>query len=749
MYRNEDSGIGNPPPEDETLGRLQNYWKYRLEEPRFELTDEHYKDFEASGITRETTKAARIFSTPNGSHTQSLLNNQSTEICRPAWFAPHFDPGNNCVYVVAKPDIKRSPEHKYEVPYNIKPPSLYFPCDTYARLQNPDTPFIIITEGVKKTLAAWQHEYCCIGLPGVAGWNKPRCKRKLHSDLQRILPSLKKIGRVVICFDSDAAYNENVQAEEKKLAAALKDAGLIVGIGRIPDSANDPSDKLGAKVGLDDLLMREDGPDELRRIIADAFAEPAELPYIGETQALDLARGFLGNEKTPKLAFGYAGAFWEWEPTRGQWTQVEQADLECQIRDHLNTHYSRVVQGNVREVSNQLQSLVKLPRRVRPPMFIGEISEDLQGLEHQCVFAANMILHLPTIRTIVPDPAAQFNTLAVDVHWNPDAPKPQRFLQFLDEAFGKDARESKLLLQEIFGYLLTPDTRRQKIFAFLGPPGCGKGTIVRLLFDLLGEDNADTTSLRSLAGEFGTQTLIGKSLVAINEIRLSERNNMNEAVNLLLSISGEDSLKINRKGLPHVTCKLNARILLSMNQIPVLPDSAGALKRRLVALRFSQSCEKPDGNLQKKFRDELAGILNWAIEGALRLQQQGDFTKLPLDEDEISVEDQLVEAGSPVSVFIHQCCEHGPELKASTTDLYDSWKIWCELNGELAGTKSQFCQKLYAASGLRPYREPRGEGPKRGIEVRGMGLRVSRSAQIPEGSEQIYSIAKRRIGRDI
>ena len=45
-------------------------------------------------------------------------------------------------------------------------------------------------------------------------------------------------------------------------------------------------------------------------------------------------------------------------------------------------------------------------------------------------------------------------------------------------------------LQEIFGYVLTPDTSQQKIGMIVGPKRSGKGLIGRTLRRLVGERNA-------------------------------------------------------------------------------------------------------------------------------------------------------------------------------------------------------------------------------------------------------------------
>jgi putative DNA primase/helicase len=112
-----------------------------------------------------------------------------------------------------------------------------------------------------------------------------------------------------------------------------------------------------------------------------------------------------------------------------------------------------------------------------------------------------------------------FTTDCLPLDYDANAPKPERWLQFLEELWPGDGKdfdmEAESTLQDMFGYLLTPDTRQQKIFLIVGPGRSGKGTIVWALVQLLGGDNC-----------------------AFHTHKIAE---------LLLSISGGDPQTINRK----------------------------------------------------------------------------------------------------------------------------------------------------------------------------------------------------------
>ena len=136
-----------------------------------------------------------------------------------------------------------------------------------------------------------------------------------------------------------------------------------------------------------------------------------------------------------------------------------------------------------------------------------------------------------------------------------NAPRPEAWYRFL-ESLWPDDKQSVATLQEMFGYLLTLDTRQQKIFLLVGPKRSGKGTIARVLTGIVGKGNVAAPTLAGMATNFGLWSLIGKSVAIISDARLSGRADQVAVVERLLSISGEDAITIDRKNLQPLTCRV-------------------------------------------------------------------------------------------------------------------------------------------------------------------------------------------------
>jgi putative DNA primase/helicase len=84
---------------------------------------------------------------------------------------------------------------------------------------------------------------------------------------------------------------------------------------------------------------------------------------------------------------------------------------------------------------------------------------------------------------------AYFSVNALPFAYQPAAVEPREWISFLAQLWPEDQAAIDTL-QEMFGLLLTGDTRHQKAILIVGPMRSGKGTIARVLMKLLGQDNA-------------------------------------------------------------------------------------------------------------------------------------------------------------------------------------------------------------------------------------------------------------------
>jgi putative DNA primase/helicase len=258
-----------------------------------------------------------------------------------------------------------------------------------------------------------------------------------------------------------------------------------------------------------------------------------------------------------------------------------------------------------------------------------------------------------------------------------------------------------------------------KILLLVGPTRAGKGVIARTLTALVGAANVAGPTLSSLGGDFGLAPLLGKPLAIVSDARMSGRGSQ-VVVERLLSISGEDSITVNRKYRDQWTGKLPSRFLVVSNELPQLGDASAAIAGRFVTLMLTTSWYgREDTTLEGRIRDEMTGILNWALDGLERLERLGSFTR-PASTEEAYI--ALQDLSSPTGAFIRDRCELG-HGEVAVDELWAEWKSWAENNGQTVGTKQRLGTNLRAAHAPIKVVQP-GSGDNRARFYRGITLKT-------------------------
>jgi putative DNA primase/helicase len=132
-------------------------------------------------------------------------------------------------------------------------------------------------------------------------------------------------------------------------------------------------------------------------------------------------------------------------------------------------------------------------------------------------------VHTRELRPLTP---GFFSLVSVPFPYDEDAPSPTASLEFLHQLWPDDEQAIEAL-RDWFGYVLSGRSDLQKIFVIIGPIHSGKGTIARILTAMM--------------------PLLGRSLAIVSDARLGPKTDTRAVIERMLSISGEDSITVNRK----------------------------------------------------------------------------------------------------------------------------------------------------------------------------------------------------------
>jgi putative DNA primase/helicase len=685
----------------------------------------HAKELvEGSGLTLDTIKAAGIHSETNRDRIQRLLDRKAgLKNCAPAIVIPFVGPDGQNGYYRIKSDTPRKDRNggaiKYESPAGI-PSRAYFPPGVLQYIGDTAQELILV-EGEKKALKLTQEGFPAIGLVGVWGW-----KRK---DNERLIADLEAVNwkgrRVFIAFDSDVMTKDEVKLGESRLSVAVATKGSVVRCVRFPDGPE------GRKQGADDFFVAHgaDGKRLFRQLLDEA-AEPDPVPADQQKQSADNidpaeeAAEFLATGKKDgvyRLRFWRGGYIW-W--SRGAYSHVPPSEVRGRLVQHINQNFRYLTTSVTGNVIDQVKAQAILGYGCDPPAWIEQVDGFEEWRPQDCLVARNGIVNLPALvagdeRHMIPPTPRLFCQASLDYDFTLDAPKPERWFEFLGQVWPDD-QECIDTLQEIFGLLLTGDTSYQKIFVLIGPTRCGKGTIARALAGLIGTQNVAGPTLASFGTNFGLWPLLGKPVAIVSDARLSGKTDQAVVTERLLSISGEDQLTVDRKNQEPVTGKLPTRLMILSNELPRLTDASGALIGRMLLLPMRQTFYgREDRHLGEKLLEERAGILLWAIAGWARLQERGHFVQPASGDD---MREQLVDLASPVGAFVRDCCVVEPGKRVSVESLYARYREWCQAKGREPSTEQILGRDLAAAvPGIKRTR-PRDDNDERFRAYEGIAL---------------------------
>ena len=281
-----------------------------------------------------------------------------------------------------------------------------------------------------------------------------------------------------------------------------------------------------------------------------------------------------------------------------------------------------------------------------------------------------------------------------------------RFLRFLAEITDGDV-EQITLLQEILGYCLIPITNAQKCFILHGKAASGKSVFLNVLQEiLLGHQNVSNVSLQNLGDRFKTAELHGKLANIFADLPDSALSD----TGIFKSLTGEDHLNSEKKHKDPFNFKSKARLLFSCNQLPLIHgDNSEGVFRRLLIIPFNHSIPEgqKDPHLLDKLHEEADGILMFALHGLRRLISNNFvFSETEANRNELN---KYRKSSNSSRSFVHDCCEFDVNSRTEITELYDTYKLYCETYNYRIDTKSYFIDQILSCS----------ETVSRGVDTKG------------------------------
>jgi len=349
------------------------------------------------------------------------------------------------------------------------------------------------------------------------------------------------------------------------------------------------------------------------------------------------------------------------------------------LRDELSKHASKT--GN----HNRLTAMIQ---QAETHSNISIVSASLD----QNPWLFNVLNGTIDLRTgqMTPHRQEDLLTKIAPVAYDPDATCPT-WLRFLDRVL-PDADLQEYVCR-IAGYTLSADTREQCLFFLFGGGRNGKSTFMETVIGMVGPYSTKTRSETLMTKRGGgvpndVAALCGARLVSVAEVGEGQR--LDEA--LVKDLVGQDTMQARFLFKEFFSFVPSHKLWMYGNHKPAIRGTDTGIWRRIKLIPFEVTIpsDEVDANLPTKLLAERSGILNWALAGCQRWQQEG------LGEPE-AVRAAVAEYRSEMdtlSQFLADCCVTGKRQEVTKADLYTAYKRWCDESGEYQVTSTKFGLQL-------------------------------------------------------
>ena len=336
-----------------------------------------------------------------------------------------------------------------------------------------------------------------------------------------------------------------------------------------------------------------------------------------------------------------------------------------------------------------------IPRKISNIMELMKLAARVEGLppESDRIHLANGTLMLDGSFT---EGRSKIVRSRLPVAYDPNAPKPERWLKFLGELLYP---EDIPTLQEFIGYCLIPSNKGQRMMVIKGSGGEGKSQIGAVLSALFGCNMKDGSIGKISENRFARADLEHVLLCIDDDMRMEALRQTNYVKSI---VTAQGKMDLERKGKQSYQGWMYARLLAFSNgDLQALFDrSDGFYRRQLVLTTREKAADRVDDpDLAEKMKAEVEGIFLWAFEGLKRLVENNfKFTESARTREN---REAVKRDNNNVYDFLES--EGYIRLKAdasiSSKDCYEIYRMWCEENSLTALKPRSFSDALVAASG--------------------------------------------------
>ena len=257
------------------------------------------------------------------------------------------------------------------------------------------------------------------------------------------------------------------------------------------------------------------------------------------------------------------------------------------------------------------------------------------------------------------------------------------WIDFVDQITLGDTELAEYL-QRLVGYSMTGLTHEQIMIFLVGDGSNGKSTFVNIIKEIMGSYGKQTNSSTFIAKNDKSSNGANNDIARLNGSRfvsaIESEQNEKLSESIVKQVTGGEPVLARFLNQEFFEFIPQFKVFFTTNHKPIIKGVDNGIWRRikLVPFNLRMTEEEKDKKLTEKLKNEMSGILNWCLEGAMKYLEDG------LKEPKIiltSVNSYKNEMDI-LEPFIVEECEIDEDSKIIARDLYNHYVNFCALEGE-------------------------------------------------------------------
>lgn len=372
------------------------------------------------------------------------------------------------------------------------------------------------------------------------------------------------------------------------------------------------------------------------------------------------------------------------------------------INGQLHIYKDGIYQSDLNVIANMMRSYIpniKKSQKTEVLDYMYDMAEERKASD------ANLIAFNNGIYDLVTGELKPFSTDIVITNKIPWDYNPDAYFELADKTLNKlacDDAAIRALLEECIGYCFYRTNTFNKAFILTGDKSNGKSTFLKVLSEILGNENITSLDLKNLGDRFSKASLYNKLANIGDDIS----DEFIQDASLFKKITDGGRIQAEKKGQDPFEFNPFVKLIFSVNNMPRIKDKTGAVLRRLVIIPFNARFQETDEDFNPNIKNELIKkdsieyLIRLGIAGLKRVICKNTFTASKKVQKEI---DEYEDFNNPVKGFFRECDEQFGEgyiFRETATAIYKKYQVYCAENNLQPESNTVFGRTLKSLFGV-------------------------------------------------